>query len=84
MGNSFRMKFLEQVATEEKSFLDYLKGSVIFIFFHFIGQIPISLYLIFQNDFATQSDPYAVLSAAPSNLSLFLILFPFVFTFPFI
>ncbi|MDG1968175.1 MAG: CPBP family intramembrane metalloprotease [Flavobacteriaceae bacterium] len=76
--------FLEQVATEEKSFIDYLKGSVIFIFFHFIGQIPISLYLIFQNDFATQSDPYAVLSAAPSNLSLFLILFPFVFTFPFI
>ena len=84
MGNSFYMKFLEQVATEEKSFIDYLKGSVIFIFFHFIGQIPISLYLIFQNDFATQSDPYAVLYAAPSNLSLFLILFPFVFTFPFI
>ena len=40
MGNSFYMKFLEQVATEEKSFIDYLKGSVIFIFFSFYWTDP--------------------------------------------
>ena len=40
------MRYLEQVKTENNSFISYLKGSLIFIFFHFLGQIPLYIYLI--------------------------------------
>ena len=85
MENPNFMRFLEQIQTEKKSFFDYLKGSLVFIFFHFVGQIPLSLYLISMShqteDF---SDHFDLLSKLPSNTSLFLLLLPFVITLPFI
>lgn len=85
MENPNDMKFLEQIHTGETSFISYLKGSLIFIFFHFIGQIPLSLYLISMMDQTAEAqDQFDLLSLLPSNTSLFLILLPFVFTLPFI
>ena len=79
------MKYLEQTTTENKRFVDYLKGSLIFIFFNFIGQIPLSLYIIFQSDlvgeFTSHQDMFSKL---PSNPTLFLILLPFAVVLPFI
>ena len=79
------MRYLEQVKTENNSFIDYLKGSLIFIFFHFLGQIPLSLYLISKSSniegYRGQSE---LLSSLPSNTTLFLILLPFAVTAPFI
>ena len=42
------MKFLEQINIENSHFVSYLKGSLFFIFFHFLGQIPLTQYLISQ------------------------------------
>ena len=85
MENSNFMRFLEQIQNRKKSFFDYLKGSLVFIFFHLVGQIPLSLYLISMShqteDF---SDQFDLLSKLPSNTSLFLLLLPFVITLPFI
>lgn len=79
------MKFLEQVTVQNQSFITYLKGSLVFIFFHFIGQIPLSLYLIVNSDVMDGSaDPSDILGSIPSNSGLFLLLLPFVFTLPFI
>ena len=79
------MKYLEQTMTENKRFVDYLKGSLIFIFFNFIGQIPLSLYIISQSDlvgeFTSHQDMFSKL---PSNPTLFLILLPFAVVLPFI
>jgi membrane protease YdiL (CAAX protease family) len=79
------MKYLEQTTTENKRFVDYLKGSLIFIFFNFIGQIPLSLYIISQSDlvgeFTSNQDLFSKL---PSNPTLFLILLPFAVVLPFI
>jgi membrane protease YdiL (CAAX protease family) len=79
------MKYLEQTTTENKRFVDYLKGSLIFIFFNFIGQIPLSLYIISQSDlvgeFTSHQDMFSKL---PSNPTLFLILLPFAVVLPFI
>jgi membrane protease YdiL (CAAX protease family) len=79
------MKYLEQTMTENKRFVDYLKGSLIFIFFNFIGQIPLSLYIISQSDlvgeFTSNQDLFSKL---PSNPTLFLILLPFAVVLPFI
>ena len=44
------MKYLEQTTTENKRFIDYIKGSLIFIFLNILGQIPQSLYIISQSD----------------------------------
>lgn len=79
------MKYLEQTTTENKRFVDYLKGSLIFIFFNFIGQIPLSLYIISQSDlvgeFTSHQDLFSKLT---SNPTLFLILLPFAVVLPFI
>jgi len=79
------MKYLEQTTTENKRFVDYLKGSLVFIFFNFIGQIPLSLYIISQSDlvgeFTSNQDLFSKL---PSNPTLFLILLPFAVVLPFI
>ena len=79
------MRYLEQVKTENNSFIDYLKGSLIFIFFHFLGQIPLSLYLISKSsNIEGYGDQSELLSSLPSNTTLFLILLPFAATAPFI
>jgi hypothetical protein len=64
----------------------YLLGSFIIIIFNFIGQIP--LLIAFVTSIAsnpegidTSSDPIELLNIIPSNLRLFLMLFPFAFTF---
>ena len=79
------MKYLEQVKTKDNSFIGYLKGSLIFVFSHFLGQIPLSLYLIYQSsNFEDYLDHNELLSSLPSNTILFLILLPFVVTVPFL
>ncbi len=79
------MKYLEQVKTKNNSFIGYLKGSLIFVFSHFLGQIPLSIYLIYQSpNFEDYLDHNELLSSMPSNTILFLILLPFAVTLPFI
>lgn len=79
------MKFLEQINTGDQSFVNYLKGSVFFIFFHFLGQIPLSLYLIsFKDQFEEPLNQFELLSFLPSNSTLFLLLLPFLATLPLI
>ena len=79
------MKYLEQTTTENKHFIDYIKGSLIFIFFNFLGQIPLSLYIISQSDLVGEFTSHQDLfSKLPSNLTLFLILLPFAIVLPFI
>ena len=79
------MKYLEQTTTENKRFIDYIKGSLIFIFFNFLGQIPLSLYIISQSDLVGEFTSHQDLfSKLPSNLTLFLILLPFAIVLPFI
>ena len=42
--------FLEGIDSKINPFIKYVKGSLIFVFFHIIGQIPLSLYIISQSD----------------------------------
>ena len=79
------MKYLEQTTTENKRFVDYIKGSLIFVFFNFLGQIPLSLYIISRSDLVGEFTSHQDLfSKLPSNLTLFLILLPFAVVLPFI
>lgn len=79
------MKYLEQTTTENKRFVDYIKGLLIFIFFNFLGQIPLSLFIISQSDLVGEFTSHQDLfSKLPSNLTLFLILLPFAVVLPFI
>ena len=65
--------------------MDYIMGSLIFIFFNFLGQIPLSLYIISQSDLVGEFNSHQDLfSKLPSNLTLFLILLPFAIVLPFI
>jgi len=75
--------FLEIIDSKKNPFIKYVKGILIIIFFHFIGQIPLSLYLIFNNlNFENSENQTYILSLIPPNLSLFLILIPFLITLP--
>ena len=75
--------FLEIIDSKKNPFIKYVKGILIVIFFHFIGQIPLSLYLIFNNlNLENTENQIYVLSLIPPNLSLFLILIPFLITLP--
>ena len=66
--------FLEGIDSKINPFIKYVKGSLIFVFFHIIGQIPLSLYIISQSDIVegvhNQQDLFNNL---PSNLTLFLV-----------
>ena len=65
--------------------MDYIMGSLIFIFFNFLGQIPLSLYIISQSDLVGEFNSHQDLfSKLPSNRTLFLILLPFAVVLPFI
>jgi hypothetical protein len=44
------MKYLEQIKTDNNRFVDYIKGTLIFIFFHILGQIPLTLFVISQSN----------------------------------
>ena len=75
--------FLEIIDSKKNPFIKYVKGILIIIFFHFIGQIPLSIYLIFNNlNFENSENQIYMLSLIPPNLSLFLILIPFLITLP--
>ena len=75
--------FLEGIDSKINPFINYVKGLLIIIFFHFFGQIPLSLYLIFNKfnleNLENQSEIFSLL---PPNLGLFLILIPFLTTLP--
>lgn len=75
--------FLEGIDSKINPFIKYVKGLLIIIFFHFFGQIPLSLYLIFNKfnleNLENQSEIFSLL---PPNLGLFLILIPFLTTLP--
>lgn len=77
--------FLEGIDSKINPFIKYVKGSLIFVFFHVIGQIPLSLYIISQSDIVegvqNQQDLFNNL---PSNLTLFLVLLPFAVVLPFV
>ena len=79
------MKFLEQIKYENNRFVIYLKGSIIFIFSHILGQIPLSIYLISQSKiFDDYNNQHELLSALPHNMTLFLVLLPFAVSIPFV
>tara|TARA_B100001758_G_C18408508_1_gene613922 strand:+ start:470 stop:1387 length:918 start_codon:yes stop_codon:yes gene_type:complete len=64
----------------------YLLGSFILVVFNFIGQIPLLIYFITSLANNTEEinpslDPMELLNIIPSNTRLFLMLFPFAFTF---
>ena len=44
------MNYLEQTITENKRFVDYIKGTLFFVFFHILGQIPLTLFIISQSN----------------------------------
>ena len=60
----------------------YLLGSFVVIIFNFIGQFPLTYYIIESNklDIST-GDPFELLRKNDSNLQLLLILIPFLFSF---
>ncbi len=60
----------------------YLLGSFVVIIFNFIGQFPLTYYIIESNklDIST-GDPFELLRKIDSNLQLLLILIPFLFSF---
>tara|TARA_B100001175_G_scaffold317721_1_gene335952 strand:+ start:2242 stop:3150 length:909 start_codon:yes stop_codon:yes gene_type:complete len=79
------MKFLEQIKFENNRFVIYLKGLIIFIFSHILGQIPLSIYLISRSDiFDDYKNQHELLSALPHNMTLFLVLLPFAVSIPFV
>ena len=64
----------------------YLLGSFILVVFNFIGQIPLLIYFITSlannsEEINPSMDPMELLNIIPSNTRLFLMLFPFAFTF---
>ena len=60
----------------------YLLGSFVVITFNFIGQFPLTYYIIESNKFdLSSSDPLELLRKIESNLQLLLILIPFLFSF---
>jgi len=60
----------------------YLLGSFVVIIFNFIGQFPLTYYIIEYNQSdLSSSDPFELLRKIESNLQLLLILIPFMFSF---
>lgn len=78
--------FLNYSESKFDKFGYYLLGSLIIIIFNFIGQIPLTIAfassLIESNiEINPDANPMDLLKAIPSNLRLFLMLFPFAFSF---
>ena len=77
--------FIENIDHKKNNFFRYLRGLLIIIFFSFIGQIPLSLYIIYGKlnyEFLDTNNQFEILSLIPSNIALVLILFPFLILFP--
>ena len=75
--------FLEGIDSKINPFIKYVKGLLIIIFFHFFGQIPLSLYLIFNKfNLENLENQSQIFSLLPLNLGLLLILIPFLTTLP--
>ena len=78
--------FLNYSESKFDKFGYYLLGSLVIIIFNFIGQIPLTIAfassLIESNiQINPDANPMDLLKAIPSNLRLFLMLFPFAFSF---
>ena len=79
------MKYLEQIKTNNNRFVDYIKGTLIFIFFYILGQIPFTLFVISKSNLtANPINQNDLFSNLPPNITLFLVLLPFVAVVPFI
>ena len=79
------MKYLEQIKIENNRFVDYIKGALIFIFFHILGQIPLTLFIISQSNLTGNSiNQNDIFSSLPPNITLFLVLLPFAAVIPFV
>ncbi len=79
------MKYLEQIKTNNNRFVDYIKGTLIFIFFYILGQIPLTLFVISKSNLtANPINQYDIFSGLPPNITLFLVLLPFVAVVPFV
>ena len=77
--------FLEGIDSKINPFIKYVKGSLIFVFFHIVGQIPLSLYIISQSDIVEGvNNQQDLFNNLPSNLTLFLVLLPFAVVLPFV
>ena len=77
--------FLEGIDSKINPFIKYVKGSLIFVFFHIIGQIPLSLYIISQSDIVEEvHNQQDLFNNLPLNLTLFLVLLPFAVVLPFV
>ncbi len=74
--------FLEKFVAKRTNFSLYIIGSLIIIFFNFLGQIP--LFSILTNtlsDNNAETNPINILNSLDKNLAFFLILFPFLISF---
>lgn len=79
------MKYLEQIKTNNNRFVDYIKGTLIFIFFYILGQIPLTLFVISKSNLtANPINQNDIFSGLPPNITLFLVLLPFVAVVPFV
>ncbi|MDA9679730.1 CPBP family intramembrane metalloprotease [Flavobacteriaceae bacterium] len=79
------MKYLEQIKTDNNRFVDYIKGTLIFIFFYILGQIPLTLFVISKSNLsANPINQNDIFSGLPPNITLFLVLLPFVAVVPFV
>ena len=77
--------FLEGIDSKINPFIKYVKGSLIFVFFHIVGQIPLSLYIISQSDIVDGvQNQLDLFNNLPLNLTLFLVLLPFAVVLPFV
>jgi len=82
MENNTVNTFLEQDLNKRLPFAWYLLGSMIVIIFSFVGQIPIWFFIPYESNALVDSkNLMSIFSHLDSNLTLFLILFPFFIAF---
>jgi len=76
--------FIEQAVSKENRFWKYIIGSLAVIVASFIGQLPFLIVLIWKVGLPELQtlDPIGVMTALPSNLSLFLMMLSFAATLP--
>jgi membrane protease YdiL (CAAX protease family) len=76
--------FLEQGIKEENKFWKYLLGSVFIITASFVGQIPLTLAILYQtlvNKIPYPTSEVGMMKIFESNITLFLLLISFAFAF---
>ena len=70
--------FFNQVDFTKNPFWKYLLGSFVVIIFSFIGQAPLTYYIVEAGPMTSNADPMSLLRDLDKNLQLFLLLIPFV------